>query len=657
MKIEHTKYITKRTKVILSLLVFLFIISSYTFSQPKEKAPILILSSYNPETSSVSAYISNFINEYKQKEDDRAIIIENMNCKSFSESPLWTNLMRNMLFKFSKMNPKPAVIILLGQEAFTSYLSQPISSLCGIPVMCGMVSRNSIQFPIGDFNPELFEPRSIDALRLTSKYHIVGGYMYEYNIEKNLQLIHQYFPNTKKLAFLTDNSCGGLCLRSYIRFVMQSHPQYESRMLDGRTNTVYSMINELAKLSNQTTLVLGTWRIDKNEGFFLHNSAYLMKDVNPKIPVFSLSTIGVGDWAIGGFSPAYRNTGKDIADDVYRYLFMPNHGNVQINVLPSKYTFDVKALQKHHLDVNSLPKGSTLINKPDNFWVKYQSFIIFIIIAFIVLSSIILVLIYFLLKINKLKNNLQTSQTELVKAKEKAEEANTLKSAFVANMSHEIRTPLNAIVGFSNLLATSDIPEEEHGKFTAIIQQNSNLLLNLINDVLSLSQLEANHATFIFEPTDVIELCKSVLLTTKMARPSDLDYRFESRFDRRIELLDTQRMQQILINLLTNASKFTEKGSITLSFDVDEEKEQLYFTVTDTGCGIPLDKQDLVFKRFEKLNRYIPGTGLGLPICQMTIERLGGKIWIDSTYTDGARFIFYLPIKQEEGEKEEEKDK
>ena len=213
-------------------------------------------------------------------------------------------------------------------------------------------------------------------------------------------------------------------------------------------------------------------------------------------------------------------------------------------------------------------------------------------------------------------------------------------------MSHEIRTPLNAIVGFSNVLTTVDLSEENQKEFSNIIQQNSTLLLNLINDILNLSRLESGHTNFTYKETELVDLCKTVLKTAQMAHPSDLEYKFDSPFTSRMEFVDTQRLQQVLINLLSNAGKFTEKGSITLSFDVDEKNQLMLFTVTDTGCGIPLDKQTRIFNRFEKLNEFAQGTGLGLSICKITVERFGGKIWVDPSYKSGARFVFYIPIKK-----------
>jgi signal transduction histidine kinase len=207
---------------------------------------------------------------------------------------------------------------------------------------------------------------------------------------------------------------------------------------------------------------------------------------------------------------------------------------------------------------------------------------------------------------------------------------------------------LNAIVGFTSLLTSSDLSDKEKHEFTNIIQQNSDLLLNLINDILDLSRLEVNFLPFNFATEDVIGICKSVLMTTKTARSSTLEYKFESPLKECPQLVDLKRLQQVLINLLTNADKFTKEGSITLYFDLNKEQQRLEFAVKDTGCGIPVEKRNAIFERFTKLNSYVQGTGLGLSICQLIVEKLGGRIWVDPNYNEGACFRLYVPIKKEE---------
>jgi signal transduction histidine kinase len=253
---------------------------------------------------------------------------------------------------------------------------------------------------------------------------------------------------------------------------------------------------------------------------------------------------------------------------------------------------------------------------------------------------------YYYWRTKRLKDKLLKSEGELVAAKERAEESDRLKSAFLANMSHEIRTPLNAIVGFSNVLTSGEYSGEEQKTFVEVIQTNSDLLLRLIGDILDISRLETDKLRFSFEECEIVGLCQKVLTTTSYAKKENVEYVFHPIVDSFVIETDVQRLQQILINLLSNANKFTTEGQITLEFRIDEKKQFVEFSVTDTGCGIPLEKQEKVFERFEKLNEYAQGTGLGLAICRITVEKLGGKIGVDKEYKAGTRFVFTHPVRQ-----------
>ena len=235
-------------------------------------------------------------------------------------------------------------------------------------------------------------------------------------------------------------------------------------------------------------------------------------------------------------------------------------------------------------------------------------------------------------------------ELELWKAKEKAEESDRLKSAFLANMSHEIRTPLNAIVGFSGVLTSGDCDVESRQEYVAIIQKNSDLLLRLINDILDISRLETGRLKLFYEGVEIVSLCQSVLSTTSYGKRETVEYVFSAPGKEFMLETDVQRLQQILINLLSNANKFTEQGSITLGIEINEEQDCVYFSVTDTGRGIPENKQKKVFERFEKLDEYVQGTGLGLAICKLTIMMMGGDIWVDGDYKGGARFVVRHPL-------------
>lgn len=235
------------------------------------------------------------------------------------------------------------------------------------------------------------------------------------------------------------------------------------------------------------------------------------------------------------------------------------------------------------------------------------------------------------------------NEEALRKAKEKAESSDRLKSAFLANMSHEIRTPLNAIVGFSELLVNSE-DEAENECFRQIIEQNSNLLLQLIGDILDLSKIEAGTLEFCWSEVDVNGVMADLEKTFQMKNAGNpaLTIQFVSGLEKCIIWSERQRLMQVIGNLMTNAMKFTSEGSITMGYELREK--EMYFYVRDTGCGIPEEKQSQIFQRFVQLDSFKQGTGLGLSICSSIIKVMGGKIGVDSRVGEGSTFWFILPV-------------
>ncbi|MBO4957337.1 MAG: hypothetical protein J6D40_01090 [Butyricimonas sp.] len=232
-------------------------------------------------------------------------------------------------------------------------------------------------------------------------------------------------------------------------------------------------------------------------------------------------------------------------------------------------------------------------------------------------------------------------EEELLKAKEAAEISNHLKSAFLANMSHEIRTPLNAIVGFSNVLAYTE-DENERQEYIKIIENNNTLLLQLIGDILDLSKIEAGVFEFVYSKVNLNVLLMEVIRAARLRLKDDsVVVEFVECLPECVICSDVNRLMQVMNNLITNAIKFTAKGSIRVGYRLRED-ESLYFYVSDTGCGIPADKLKEVFGRFVKLNSFQQGTGLGLSICESIVTRLGGQIGVMSEVGQGSTFWFTL---------------
>ena len=239
--------------------------------------------------------------------------------------------------------------------------------------------------------------------------------------------------------------------------------------------------------------------------------------------------------------------------------------------------------------------------------------------------------------------NLQNIEQELIKARIKAEQSDRLKSAFLANMSHEIRTPLNAIVGFSQLLPAAETAEEKK-LYSGIINQNSDILLQLINDILDLSKIEAGTLEYIKRPMNLGEVCRTIYTVHKERVKEGVTLVFDNEDENLFIEGDQNRIMQVITNFLTNASKFTYAGEIRLGFERTDKNIRVY--VEDTGIGIEPEKVDHVFERFVKLNSFAQGTGLGLSICQMIIEKIGGEIGVTSELGKGSTFYFTIPYEE-----------
>lgn len=613
------------------------------------EGPILIVTSYNPETRSISDNLSAFMDEYRQRGGKYTPIIESMNCKNLSEAYLWKSRMASILGKYKGKN-RPSLVILLGQEAWSAYISQDTEIAKKTPSICGMVSVNGLVLPDDSIDTRVWEPESKNIYTDFGDYNIVAGYVYEYDVDKNIELMRRFYPDMRRVAFISDNTYGGLSMQALVKKEMEKYPDLETIWLDGRTETFMEVSERMRRLPQNTCVLLGTWRVDCTESYVIGNTTYMLRDANPTLPVFTIASVGLGHWALGGYTPEYHAVGKNIGAVTYDFLDKGDREGVDLVTIPGNYTFDIKRLHEFKLDSLNLPQGAVLVNKTPSLYEQYKYWVIGVVSAFMFLIVCFLIAIYYIIRINHLKHHLEVSGEELLVAKEKAEESNRLKTAFLANMSHEIRTPLNAIVGFSSVLVSDDSSPAEKAQYCDIIQKNSDLLLHLINDILDISRMESGKIKFVWEECDVVELCQTALSTAEYGRKTSALFLFETPVASLVIKTDAQRLKQVLINLLSNAAKFTPSGFIKLAIAIDKQHQQLELSVSDTGCGIPSDKSDRVFERFEKLNEYSQGTGLGLAISRLIVENLGGKIWVDKDYTEGARFVFTHPLTKKEKE-------
>lgn len=615
--------------------------SVYGNSQRSEpNSTILIIASYNPDTQRMSDFISEFERDMAESGDNYNIVVEDLGCKGLSDIRFWGRRMEEIFSRYDIKNLR--AVILLGQEAWATFLARKKFDM-ETPFFGCFASTNGIIVPRTSPGTDWY-PESVDMIHLADSIGVAGGSLNRYDVRKNIELILSLYPNTENIAFVSDNTYGGISMQALVRKEMENFPDLNLILVDSRQGDDQAS-KIIEKLDKKSVVLIGTWRVGSEGQYLLFNSMDNLTSSNPSVPVFSLSGSGLGSAAIGGYVPKYGNGVQQIAQQISDF-YSGSKDSITFITTGEEYRFDRKKLKEFSISEYRLPKGSIVVDDVELQLEKYRSYIAVGSAMLIGLILVIVFMYYLYYRNKKLREVLEFSEKELIKAKDKAEESDRLKSAFLANMSHEIRTPLNAIVGFSSLLCDDTTSPQEREEFRSLVTKNSELMLTLISDILDISRLETGKITFNYRTEDIGVICQQVIQTTAHGRKDGVVCVFRPSAESYMLYTDAQRLTQVLINLMTNANKFTDKGSITLAYDVQEENNLVLFSVTDTGCGIPIENQGKVFNRFEKLNEFKQGTGLGLAICKQIALVFGGDIWVDPEYTGGSRFVFAHPVKR-----------
>lgn len=614
----------------------------------KELAPVVIVSSYNTAVRHVNENLAEFFEEYTRSGLPNPITVEDINAHNLPDCLGWRVRLRRVLHKYYEKGNRPACIVLLGLESSSVFFSFDDPELKRTPVVVGMRGSALVKIPAQErLDIVAWDPESYDLTKDFNDYNIVGGQLYYYDVKRNLDLIKRFYPKCNTLTFMTDNTLRGVTMHALFKKYVQNDRRFEVNYIDGRKMSIIDADEAISDMPASQALLIGTWTADNSNSYVVRNSTYTFGQTNPKLPTFTLTNVAMGHWPVAGYTPRYQVLGRELADDVIAFLKTGN--KKPIKLVDNHYVFDLQRVDMLRLSLDGFNFKYDVVNEPLSVFEEYRDTIIFVTVLIIVLISALCITIHLLRRSRRLSAKLVKQGKELLVAKYNAEEANHAKSRFIANISHEIRTPLNAVLGFSQLFANDQIEltAEERKQYADLIMTNGNMLLKLVDDVLEVSKIEAGKLKFNIGEHDVVALLNTAAKIAETNRKSeDVEIRVATSISHLTIETDRERLLQVLANLTTNAKKCTEHGSITIALEKQPNDDMISISVSDTGCGIPKEKAEEVFERFSKLDSFRQGTGLGLSICRAFVEELGGKIWVDTTYTEGARFVFTHPIRQ-----------
>ena len=459
-------------------------------------------------------------------------------------------------------------------------------------------------------------------------------------IRRTVELILQMQPSLDKLFYVGgENFKNKESQWRWERYMADNHPEISWQTVSSANTTTDELLSVLQDNAGPNTAVIyNSWLT--REGYMeevstRHKTMSMIERIVPTYSLF-ISDCEKHPYLVGFFSYSEREYSRTVHQRIHDILdsgVQPSQMRF-VSLQAGVATLNYSAFEHFGLDTGLIPADAIVVNEPPSFWNRYRSYVLWGVFILIVVVGAVVFYV------------LTHSIRSMRKARNIAQQASKMKTAFIQNMSHEVRTPLNAIMGFSQLLCLPDdfLTDEERADYLSNIVNNSQMLNMMLSDMMVIADIDNGRYVVNNAPTDVNEMGRQAIVSVesrvppgvKMVRQRGIPN--EARF-----ITDGMRIQQILVNFLTNACKHTKEGEIVIGNSLTENPGQITFYVADTGPGVPEEMAESIFDRFVKLDEFKQGSGLGLSICRLMAERLGGKVWLDTSYKKGARFVLTIP--------------
>ena len=616
----------KRVQRKLSILMMVLIITYITLCNnivyakeyKEEKLNVLFIGSYN----------SNFISFEDQVEGIKAGLENNVNLRveymdlngyyNIENEEKFYNLLKSSFENYKRYD----AIIAGDDEALEFCLKYRNDIFQDIPISFLGIQKEELL-------EEAFKNEKVSGVREIE------------SIEENLKLITEFHPKTENIIFLNDSGD-----EFYENIVNKySNLNFQAIITSKLTRDEFK---ETIKKLKDNSVIISLYPDDFNNGEWLKTSDInkLISEINPTIPIYSVLNYGIGTGSVGGKVINHFNQGKKAAEIVLGLLEDKDEKELYIDGEDAnEYIFDYDILKKLNIKINSLPKGSQIINNPIEMIRKYKT-------SFIILSIIFATLILLILALIKYIYYKRKYEKEIINAKNKAEEANKLKAHFIANISHELNTPINVILCAAQLMESKDYENYKDNGTINVVKDNCYRLMRLINNIIDVEKAELNDLKLNLENSNLVNLAEELVMSIiPYAEKKNLNLTFDTNEEEVIMNIDVSKIERVILNLVSNAIKFSkDEGNIYVT--VNSEDKYVNIIVEDNGVGISQEDICNIFENFmqvdNSLTRKNEGSGIGLSIAKSLVELHDGDIIVESEINKGTKFTVRLPKKTSE---------